>query len=518
MKPNMREAKLRPEAMVPARIPLVVALHESLIALNAQGASQKTIANHYYALRGLYAWADQTQRDLTISNVRTLYLQYAEQLHHRSEVRRNLKPNSAFTIAATLGAAISNALAIDSSLVGLTRLRNPKNSPIWQRSQQATLDSGMPCFGNALLRLSTALDLETLSGQLPIAVELAPGKEATISLRGSSHPLSRLSNGQIDLALLRKTRAPLINLRIEAELLIFLSQTGLNLEQVRRLERTAFRFQGSKSNPDFIEVSKTFKARRAGEVEFEINAGYKTLFDRYLTLRDTLFAAQDKPLLFEFLTVKGKSKCHYYDPCAVRRHFDAAGVPYRTPRAIRSYRENFLLDKTGCLITASQMMHHSPQVAEAHYVRPSFSSMLRDVATFQKTHEALRKSPGPGACTGNEPLTIDSAPKGAPTPNCASPAGCLFCVNRRDIDSMDHHWSMLSYRHLKSIELSNYRGRDPRDAPAFTVITRISEIVESMSSSSPERLAHKQEAEDRISEGWFHPAWESFINFAEGTL
>lgn len=518
LKPKMREATLRCEDMVLERVPLVIALHGALEALRVGGTASKTLANYYYALKAFYEWADENQQTPTLESVTAIYMKYAEHLYHRSNTLRNMSSNSAFTIGATLGSAICSALDLESSPLMRTRLRNSNKAPPWKRAQEAALDTEIPMFGNALLRLSNALSLEALAGELPLDVELAPNNKTQVACRWAREAQPRLPNGGVDTALLSDTRAALINLRIEADFLIFMSQTGLNLEQVRRLERTAFRFHKSISNPQHIEVSKTFKARRNGEVEFEIHTNYRNIFDRYLNFRDAIFGPNDGKKLFEFLKVNGRLKPHYYDLSSVRRLFDRAGIPYKTPREIRAYRENYLLDKTGCLVTTSEMMQHSVTVAETNYVRQSFDSILRDVAIFQKQQESLRKSPAPGACAGKAPRIAEGAPEDAPRPNCTSPSGCLFCENRRDIDSMDHLWSLLSYRHLKAIELSKHRGNDADSTPAYVTISRLSQIVDFISSSAPERMTNRNEAELRISEGWFHSAWASFIEFAEGSL
>jgi hypothetical protein len=63
-----------------------------------------------------------------------------------------------------------------------------------------------------------------------------------------------------------RTRFPLVNIRIEAELLVFIAQTGMNLSQAHNLRRTQYSY---KSTIDGYEV-RDYKERRQGEVLFEI--------------------------------------------------------------------------------------------------------------------------------------------------------------------------------------------------------------------------------------------------------
>ncbi|TWI44741.1 hypothetical protein IQ22_04690 [Pseudomonas duriflava] len=110
----------------------------------------------------------------------------------------------------------------------------------------------------------------------------------------------------------------------------------------------------------------------------------------------------------------------------------------------------------------------------------------------------------------------------APDPDCINAAGCLFCVNHRDIESEDHVWSLSSLRVLKSLELTRYRpastGRsDEADHPAMLAVERLSAKLRFFQESSEVRRLWVEEALARIAEENYHPAWDGFIRLAEVT-
>ncbi|MCY6488052.1 hypothetical protein, partial [Actinobacillus pleuropneumoniae] len=79
-----------------------------------------------------------------------------------------------------------------------------------------------------------------------------------------------------------------------------------------------------------------------------------------------------------------------------------------------------------------------------------------------------------------------------------SPAGCLFCVHQRDIDGFDHVWSLASYRHLKSLEMTRYRSDADECPPAALVVARATAKLRAFEDSSEICAAWVQEAQARM--------------------
>lgn len=125
---------------------------------------------------------------------------------------------------------------------------------------------------------------------------------------------------------------------------------------------------------------------------------------------------------------------------------------------------------------------------------------------FWAKHDPAQAAAGPGSCIGKGPEPIPGIPATATKPDCQTPAGCLFCVNQRDIDSLDHIWSLASYRWLKSYELAAHQQPESMKTlpthPAELAIDRLSAKLAYILSSSPKRetwgsggaLAHRGRA------------------------
>jgi hypothetical protein len=109
-------------------------------------------------------------------------------------------------------------------------------------------------------------------------------------------------------------------------------------------------------------------------------------------------------------------------------------------------------------------------------------------------------------------------PKDASPPDCVRASGCLWCEHHRDIDSQDHVWALGSFRHLKVIEISNYKG--PLEAetrhPAQHAVDRLSEKLRWFKDSNERRRSWVDEAFARIEEENYHPDWTTLIEAAEG--
>jgi len=503
------------DSLIESRIPLIRTIHEELLTKRVAGFPDKTICNYYYGLKAFFRWADEVGRSPTESTVDDDYLEYTEHLLHRSRIRQNLTEASAYAMACSVSSVLDGVLDLRKGLLSRSRIRKPSSPPPWKKSQEFALDTEAQKMGSALMRVSDALSLEAICERLPKNILLHEGKPIVLGSHCFEDPVARLEDGTPDIQSLIARRRALINFRIEVELLIFISQTGMNMEQVRTQRLSRFRFVKKTDTPNCINVVKNYKPRRGGEVEFEIFAEYKDIFLRYLDFRDQVFSDDPDGLLFRFINVPWKEKQRYYDPQAVKHKLKASGIPYRSPRQLRSIRLNSLLERTGDIVAVSEMGQHSPEVLARNYAAPSVNKAFREVALFHQLNDPTLDPPGPGRCIKQAPKKIADASDTAPSPDCRSPSGCLFCDKQRDIDSLDHVWSLLSFRHLKSIELSKYRGADAGGQPPYVVIQRISEKVKYFASSSGDRSEWTTEAKERVTEDWFHPAWQHFIKFAQ---
>lgn len=195
-------------------------------------------------------------------------------------------------------------------------------------------------------------------------------------------------------------------------------------------------------------------------------------------------------------------------------------MPFVGPQALRSTRVNWLLRQTANPDLTAEMAQHTKETLLGVYERPSQQRTMVEVTRFwAKWDRRLTRTDAlaPGGCTGN-PGAVQQAPKSAPSPDCRKPSGCLWCEDHRDIDSQDHVWALVSFKHLKLIEISK-AGKTQEDhdnSPARHAINRLNEKLRWFTQSSELRRAWVEEAEARILEGSYHPSWEHIITEQEG--
>jgi hypothetical protein len=167
----------------------------------------------------------------------------------------------------------------------------------------------------------------------------------------------------------------------------------------------------------------------------------------------------------------------------------------------------------------AEIHSHTEQTLIRTYEQPSLQVAMTEISRFHAQTDPAIAPPGPGMCVkvGTAPQALPFTPIEATAPDCVSPAGCLFCVHQRDIDSDDHVWSLASYRHLKSLELTRYRPplKDAGPHPAKIAIERITAKLRHFSESSRVRSLWVKEALSRIAEEHYHPQWDGFIRLME---
>ena len=317
------------------------------------------------------------------------------------------------------------------------------------------------------------------------------------------------------------TRYPLVNLRLVAELLVFIAQTGMNLSQAHQLRRTQFSY---KSTIDGYQV-RDYKHRRQGEVLFEIFAAYKAHFDRYLVWRDTVFANESTDRLFPFVRRFGAATStppdfgrFKYEIC------ERAGVPFIGPQKLRSARVNWLLRYSKDPDLTAEHAQHTKKTLLHIYAKPSLQvAKVELVQFFKKNDPSLSGDPmlcpGSGVCDGI-PSPMPGMPSEAPTPDCTYPVGCLFCEHHRDIDSADYVWSVATLRHLNTVILQRFppiaNGKADSARPVELAIEVLTVKLQWFEESNKKRKAWVEEAMEKVAESDFHTHWRYLVESAEG--
>ncbi|WDJ98488.1 hypothetical protein JH262_02005 [Xanthomonas campestris pv. incanae] len=519
---------------LPNRLPLVVKLHDGISGAIAGGQSHTTSMNSVRTLRRFFAWGDESSLDLTISSVQGDYKKWVESLLHRTRIRRDLKEFGGYSLASQVDQLLTNALGLKLGLRRQTRMKAPKDTRriLGSKADKQNLEETF-AFGHALFDISRSLSVEAIRGPLPISVHLRTG-QSTVQWCGLRRPETLKSLGSIDQFSNRKrvmdtraayeadtslrTRFSVFNLRIDCELLIFVAQTGMNLAQAARLERSRFRFQSDGSD---LIVYRVYKGRRGGEAVFRIFKAYRAHFDSYLAWLEQMLPAYEDARLFPYAHQGSvPSKHHVSTFTSLRACCKKLGIKCFRPQAIRKTRVNWLLRRSQDANLTAEMAQHTQQTLMEVYEQPNHQLAVQEITRFHKLMDPSLEASGPGACisAGVFPRAISGAPAFAPSPDCVSPAGCLFCDFHRDLDSLDYVWSLTSYRHLKLTELTHFHPPAQNLSlphPAVAVIGRITEKLLQFKNKNGTRAQWVDECRDRVTEGRYHPAWDGFIQCME---
>jgi hypothetical protein len=518
------------------RIELVRLIHEAINGKLVGGGSAATARTQIKHIRIFWQWAEKFGATLSISDVQKVYLEWVEYLLHRVRVEKSLKRSSAYTVAMQVGQALDAALGRATPMGELSRLKKPGRQ---KRPQGAAADKqnlqATFAFGRLLQSTCDGVSLAVIWGPLqPWRIPLQQGGEIVIKPSGRVTPhennegwtsgnLKRSRRSALayeaDRTLNHPYRRDLVNLRVQAELLMFIGQTGMNLTQAQNLQLSHFSYS---SDIDGYKV-RDYKRRRGGEVLFEIFAEYRIHFERYLDWRRELFPNEEKRL-FPIIRPKGVRENRLITFSSLKAACKQAGVPWIPPQKLRGTRVNWLLRESGNPDLTAEMSQHSKQTLLSVYETPSLQRAFSEVTRFWQRNdpELSTKEPvhpvGPGACDG-VPKPSTAKPESVPEPDCRRPSGCLWCEHHRDIDSLDYVWSIVCFRHLKILELS----KDPlpmekREVihPAEHAIKRLSKKLSWFRDSNAIRCAWAEEALNRVEEGYYHDQWSYLIEAMEG--
>lgn len=513
------------------RLSLTLALHGEVGRIIARGNSKKTLENVLTALRAYFRFVDQAAvSEPSIASAAHLFVEWMEFYALRVSSHK-MQESSRYRYGVTAGAPLARAIGrSESSLLRAAKLeRKGRKSPVFKRQDKQNLEHTF-AMGHALLDICDSLTEEAIRGKLPVVVTFRNGQvfedwcgrrrasaDDLLKMRASG---SRVSDRQVEQRRQlesdnsNRQRSGAVNTRLDAELLIFIAQTGMNLTQAWKAQVGDFRYE---SISDGYGVRR-YKGRRLGEIEFHIFSEYRAHFDKFLRWRAEIFSEDPSELLFPFLNRKGEPASHSKRTFReIEERLRAARVKLVRPQALRQTRINWMLRRTGDPGLTAEMHGHSVEVLHDEYERPHHQRAVAEVTRFWRESDPSIASPGPGACVVVQPVELPNIPVEAPKPDCQAPDGCLFCANQRDLDTLDHVWSLASLRYLKTQELARdvLWMQEPHKHPAHRVIERITQKLDFFAHSNKERAIWVEEAAMRLSEGRYHKRWSGWIALAE---
>ncbi len=518
---------------LPERIELVTKIHEEIdFSLKSGGATSSTIVRIRY-LRDFFSFADSAGYSLSIDTVLSVYVHWTDHLIHRIRTIKNLEQLSAYNYGITVGTLLDKVFERGSSILLTTRLKSPrrKKGTLSVAKDKQSLQKTF-AFGYMLLDIMDGLSFDSLWGELPVRIPLRTGQELVewswlvsprhLKPKPDTAP-GRAQQKQRDKIRAKfisdrtlNTRFPLANLRIEAELLFFISQTGMNLAQAHQIRLRHFSYTSTLDG----YLVRDYKHRRKGEVLFEIYPEYKAIFERYLAWRNAVFPNDLDGVLFPLIRKGGRAEDKAPNFGRIRRICKKLEMQFILPSQLRNTRINWLLRRSGDDDMTAEIAQHSKQTLVRVYEEPSLQRAMTEVMRFWQSADPVMNPPSPGVCNGL-PMPVDIIPHGATQPDCARPSGCLWCEHHRDIDSLDYVWSISSFRYLKNLELAKYHPPQKENwptHPALFSIERLSDKLHWFNNSNSIRKSWVDESLSRIEEGEYHPSWSDLIQSIEASI
>lgn len=514
------------------RLELIKRVRDDIAGELASGGSKQTAQSSINSFRRFVAWTDQANLSLSLAEVEETYLHWTDHLLHRIRVVKDLKPKSANVMATATGALLDSALKRRAPIVRQTRLPKlrSRKAALGVAADKQNLEQTF-AFGHVLQDICDCLSIEAIWGALPVQITFRSGKvveqwsglmpaellikkaRTADQRRYLKHTMKKREAYAKDCTL--RTRFPLVNLRILAELLMFIGQTGINLAQAHKIKTGQFHYT---SYLDSYQVRR-YKERREGDIEFDIYQEYREHFERYLKWRTTIFPDDPDGLMFPFIR-RGRAKDDAPDFRMMKGVCKELGICYIPPRSLRNTRVNWLLRRSQDADMTADMAQHSKQTLLHTYAAPNLQVAMAEISIYHQKNDPAIAPPGPGLCVSAAPEAVLDTPTEATQPDCMSAAGCLFCTQHRDIDSQEHVWSLASFRHLKMLELAKYRPPSQRKTllpthPADLAVDRLTAKLKFFDTSSTVRKMWVQEALARIAEAHYHHMWDGFIQLQE---
>lgn len=510
-----------------SRLELAKVLHEDLSSQITRGVKPTTVKNRIRILRSFYSWCDRSQYPMTIESVPTAYRAWVEHLLHRVRIEKSIYNVTAYRLAIAVDRLLKPALGLTVGLISTTRIKanSKKHKALGTDADRQNLEQTFK-FGHFLVDVANGLKVDAISGPLPIEIRLRTGdviieSGGQTSIAGKSISKKSRERNQfierrapIDPRLVFIKRTSAANLKIGSELLIFISQTGMNLSQAAKLKRGSYRYQ---SAGEEVNVYKVYKGRRGGTAEFTIFKEYAVIFKAYLEWLDQVSDNEDERLFPFIYSTKIPAAEHLPVFSQVDKQCKKLGIKFIRPMALRKTRVNWLLRKSRDPDLVAEMAQHTKEVLLSIYAEPHHQVATVEISRFYQATDPAMASSGPGVClsAGAPPASV--SPDAAYIPDCSTPAGCLFCEYQRDLDTEDYVWSLTTYRQLKALELDRYTSpeTDSVSHPAVALIDKINRKLINYSETEDYRAKWVVEAELRMREGRYHPNYEGLINLLE---
>ena len=516
------------ENLCDQRAKFIKEVYENAIAFDsAKGARPMTTRASISRFNGFVRWIDNQGSKLSCNSkvLEQHFRAYDQWWYERAWIAKTVAYETAYNTVnevariLTLTFELPEYLSFRNKSKVVKKYKHPRKVSVSPKGEKQHLGNSKR-LGQYCVELADAITIEAVYGCLPIRSEVTSENENSafltaipsglVSMLNHKTPRTRaLAKGlcrpvQQDVEL-NSYRAGIVKLRLIAEFLIFIFQTGMNVSQVLELKRRYFKY---KLKGDFEWSVSTHKPRRQGGVEFTIYKSYKPWFKRYLEFIDHFFPNDERlfPLGNQKMSDQGAIKYETF-----KNQLGQDSIPWIPPSIIRNTRINFIDRISSDPNVSTEMAQHARETFKERYQLPSQQRSLTAITDFWKNEPMSLLNSG---CNG-KPEVIDSKTDVAVAPDCMHESGCLFCKNHRDINSFDYVWGLITFRWLKIVELQ-LLDKVTADNPANLVVAKLTDKIKAYEELGLESRGWVIESLERIEEGDYHPNWNNILRFWEG--
>lgn len=527
---RLESGRLGPPQM--DRLPVLELIHRQWqSAIRDKSMSNATLQGEWGDLKRLVAYVDRTNGALVLDNILRIYLEFAAHLRATTSLSAGAK----YEITARLARLLAPIIGVRSGrLQWRTKILKPSPGVVSAAKENLAETAA---FIQLMLETIQQLSVEVIRGPLPAVLSYlkedgqavsypihcgTPFKpvDAVRNMNAFDRRRAEERRARASQDTSNTKRAMLINLRLDAELLVFINQTSANLTQALQLTGGKFRYQ---TKGDYVFV-RPWKRRAEHVVEFRIEKGYRPQFEAFLKWREAVFPGDTEGLTFPFVYNDGDLTFHrtswgFKDS---RRLCKTLNKPFVPASQHRMTVGNFTKRRASREV-AAELLSNSKKTFKQHYEEPNHQQAVVELVRFWDIMEGMvRDAVGPGGCqkSDQEPVPEQSpdAKKGAPKPDCEGEAGCLFCPQNRDLRSFDHAWNLASIQQINLMQFNSDRtGLSLKaDHPSLVTAKRAAEKLQAMAAEDKECFAWVEEARLRVQEGRYHPHYTHKFESLEG--
>lgn len=484
------------------RLTLVYAIHEELDGRVSSGGSWVTLKTNINSVRNFYSYCDKVIVHPTMDNACRLYCDWLV-FSYEAVARGSIGEAACYSVATQLATILGNATGLGREYFVIhSGLRAPKAKKVVKVDKQ-NLEAAKSYIAD-LLDVCHSLDIDAFNRSLPVNIEFTDKVKFT-HYSGLTQHQQRLPHCLLDISLER--RYPLYNLRVEAEMLIFISQTSMNLSSAANLEfqKLTYHDVGEKFE------ARAYKGRRGGEVLFSAYSGYKSQFLKFLEFRESLGIHERTAKLFGRLPQPGVYVSDSVNPRAIYALMKSLKRPTVCASELRTTRQNWLSRRIGDASLAAEIGQHDLATFERSYRRSNHQTAASEWTTYFKRSSGSQRAAMDGICNG-EPLPVEMIPSESAKPDCLNQNLCLFCVNYKGVKSYSYIWSLVSYRTLREQEklLSLQRNGDVSEVDI--ALLRLEQIITAFGNAGKKCSVWLEKALEQTQGGSYHPRWRGFIH------